>query len=524
MSGRTVAFGPFVLNRDNGALLRNGVPVPIGQKGALLLEALLSQPGAVRTKTELLDAAWPGMALEESNLSVQMASLRKHLGPAPGNGEWIATVPRVGYRFVGPTGPSSRPLPAESILPSLAVLPFQNMSGDREQDYFADGIVEDIITALSRFRSFAVIARNSSFVYKGKAVDVRQVAEELGVLYVLEGSVRRSVAELRISAQLLDATTGAHLWADKFDGAVEDIFDVQDRITESVVAIVEPRIQQAEIDRSRRERPGSLAAYDLYLRALPKHATLAPDDNVEAIALLGQAIGLEPNYAVALRVASDALSHRVSMGWPSITPDDRARCIELTGRALTHAAGDATVLAQCGANYLFVGHDYERGMLTIARALEANPNNVEVLVCASVAHLHAGRVEDSLAHSHRVLRLAPGDPTGHYALTAIAHAHMILGNYAEALAWAERSHALNDSTDATHWMLIAANAQLGRMDAARHWLAIFNAMRPGMSVRKIRDAQPRKHPDRMAAILDGLRMAGLEEGAAPDAPPRLTMR
>ena len=512
MSGRSFAFGPFVLDPGAGTLFRDGELVPIGQKGVRLLAALLSEPGAVRTKAELLDAAWAGASIEESNLSVQVAALRKLLGPMPDGGEWIATVQRIGYRFVGRVDEPPASTALDVNLPSLAVLPFQNLGGDPEEDYFADGVVEDMITALSRFRSFAVIARNSSFVYKGRAVDVRKVAEELGVRYVLEGSVRRSAAELRITAQLIDAKTGAHLWADRYDGAVEHVFDVQDRITESVVAIVEPRIQQAEIERSRRERSGSLAAYDLYLRALPKYTTLLPEDNVEAIALLEQALALEPNYAVALKVASDAHGHRVSMGWPSITPDDRARCIELTGRALAQAAGDATVLAQCGANYIFVAHEYERGMQTLARALEANPNNVEVLICASVAYLHVGSVEDALSYSHRVLRLAPGDPTGHYALTAIAHAHMILGNYAEALAWAERSHALNEGTDASHWMLISANAQLGRMDEARRWLAIFNAMRPGMSVRRIRDAQPHKEPDRMAAILDGLHLAGLAEG------------
>jgi TolB-like protein len=179
--------------------------------------------------------------------------------------------------------------------PSLAVLPFQNISGDVEQDYFADGVVEDIITALSRFKSFAVVARNSSFIYKGRAVDVRQVAKELGVRYVLEGSVRRAGNRLRITAQLVEAAGGAHLWADRFDGAVEDIFDVQDRITESVVGVVEPQIRRAEIQRSRRKRPESLDAYDLYLRALSKLYTSLPDENAEAYSQMVQALALEPN-------------------------------------------------------------------------------------------------------------------------------------------------------------------------------------------------------------------------------------
>jgi TolB-like protein len=511
MSGRTVAFGPFVFNRDNGTLLRNGAPVPIGQKGALLLEALLSQPGAVRTKVELLDAAWPGMALEESNLSVQMASLRKQLGPAPGNGEWIATVPRVGYRFVGKTETSSMMQSGQPILPSLAVMPFQNMSGDPKQEYFADGIVEDIITALSRFRSFAVIARNSSFVYKGKAVDVRQIAEELGVRYILEGSVRRSAGKLRITAQLIDATTGAHLWADKFDGAVEDVFDVQDRITESVVGIVEPQIRRAEIERSRRKHPQSLDAYDLYLRALARLYTMRPEDNAAVYAQMMTAIGLEPNYAPFLTNAVWALQFRLNMGWPSLTGDDRAACLELVRRALASADNDAPVLAQCGIALAMIGREYEYGLHLIEDAVAANPNNQYMQICAAVAKLHCGNLEESIGHSRRAIVMSPRDPLAEWPMTAIAHAYMALGDYSEALQAAERSYAFNPDYDPTYWMLIAANAKLGRMDEARRWLDKFRRLMPGVTIANIRDGQPAYDPSRMAAILEGLRMAGLEE-------------
>jgi TolB-like protein len=259
MPEQAIAFGPFLLNPDNGTLFRDGELVAIGQRGALLLGALLRSPGEVLTKAELMDAAWPETAIEESNLPVQIASLRKLLGRSPDGGEWIATVPRIGYRFVGElkaTMSAHRPAArAETVLPSLAVLPFHNLSRDAEQDYLADGVVEDIITALSRFKSFAVIARNSSFVYKSRAVDVRQVATELGVRYVLEGSVRRAGDRLRIIAQLVDGTSGAHLWADKFDGVIKDVFEVQDRITDSVVEVLEPQIRRAEIERSRRKPP-----------------------------------------------------------------------------------------------------------------------------------------------------------------------------------------------------------------------------------------------------------------------------
>ena len=252
MLGRRLAFGPFVLNAEAGTLLREGEPVPVGYRGFLLLSAFLDRPGKVLTKSDLIDAAWQGAIVEETNLSVQIASLRKHLGHAPEGGDWIATVPRVGYRFVGPvdclpdgpdrdTSPSNIREPQSG--PSIAVLPFVNLSDDREQEYFADGMVEEIITALSRMRWLFVIARNSSFTYKGRAVDVKQVGRELGVRYVLEGSVRKDGNKVRITGQLIDTSTGAHLWADRFDGELANIFDLQDQVTASVVGAIAPKLE-----------------------------------------------------------------------------------------------------------------------------------------------------------------------------------------------------------------------------------------------------------------------------------------
>jgi TolB-like protein len=224
MVGQRFTFGPFVLSPEAGTLLRHGEPVPIGYRAFLLLTALLSRPGEVLTKSVLIDAAWQGAAVEETNLSVQMASLRKHLGPLPDGAEWITTIPRVGYRFVGSVESNAaiarRNAVASSKMeagngPSLAVLPFVNLSDDREQEYFADGMVEDIIAGLSRLRWLSVIARNSTFTYKGNSPDVRQVAADLGVRYVLEGSVRKAGDRLRVSSQLIDANTGTHVWADR---------------------------------------------------------------------------------------------------------------------------------------------------------------------------------------------------------------------------------------------------------------------------------------------------------------------
>ena len=405
-------------------------------------------------------------------------------------------------------GVAQLPLPDR---PSIAVLPFQNMSGDTEQDYFADGIVEDIITALSRFRSFAVIARNSSFVYKGRAVDVRQVARELGVRYVLEGSVRRAGERLRITAQLVDGITGAHLWARNFDGLLEDIFDFQDRITKSVATLVEPRIQAAEIERSRRERPGSVATYDIYLRALTKISSESAEDNADAYALLTEALALEPDNAVFLAHAAWALERRISLGWPAIDKDDREKCADLARRGLEHAAGDAMLMAHCGMSLLLGAKDYDWGMAVVQAAVEANPNNLLIVARAGIANMLCGSIEDALTYLHRANQLSPGDPGAHFAMAGIAMVHMIRADYDEALAWATRALASGPNFLPSLWVATAATAHLGRMDEAHRFLETLRRITPGVTIGSLKALEQYKDPSRFAAILEGLRLAGLDE-------------
>lgn len=272
-----------------------------------------------------------------------------------------------------------------SVKPSLVVLPFQNMSGDIEQDYFADGIVKDLITALSRLKSFAVVARHSSFVYKDRAVDVREIARELGVRYVLAGSVRRAGERLRITVQLIDGTSGAHLWPDRFGGAVKDIFDLQDLITESVVGVVWPHTREAEIERSRRKRPESLRAYDLYLQATPYFDAATAKETAVAWGLLSRTIALEPNNGVYLAEAARVLERAVVLGWPPFTEDDRAKCDELARRGLANAHGDASVLATCGIALIQVSCGWNLGLATPRRAVAANPNQFRVMMSAGMA-------------------------------------------------------------------------------------------------------------------------------------------
>ncbi|WP_436015123.1 adenylate/guanylate cyclase domain-containing protein [Rhizobium sp. LjRoot254] len=395
------------------------------------------------------------------------------------------------------------------MLPSLAVLPFQNMSGDPEQNYFADGIVQDLITALSRFRSFAVTARNSSFVYKGRATDIRQVARELGVRYVLEGSVRFSGSRLRVTVELVEGTTGTHLWATKFDADIVGIFDIQDRITESVVAIVQPRIQRAELDYSRSTRPESVDAYDLYLQALQKLNTESGDENEVGIALLERAIELEPDYATALALAAASYQHPVAMGLPTLSADDAERSLELARRALASAPDDPIVLAECGMVRHSTGRDYDQGLLMLLRALETNPHDATIVWRAGIAHLKGGSLDEAQALFERAVRLSPGD--AFIGLTGIAHIHMARGNFEEALDFARRSLAHNSRFPATHWMLIAGNAHLGRLDDARRALEALQKLSPDVSLAGIRRGQHSKDPHRTQVLIDGMRLAGMPE-------------
>ena len=505
-----VEFGDFRFEPRTGLLFKDGQLVALGRRGAQLLEAFLRRRGEVLTKAELIDAAWSEAAIEESNLSVQIAGLRKALGTTADGKEWIATVPRVGYRLAA-VDPEQPPLGDASPLPSLAVLAFDNLGDDPAQQYFADGIVEDLITGLSRFRSFDVIARNSSFAYRGKPVDVRKVARELGVRYVLEGSVRRAGSRLRVTAQLIDGEDGAHLWAHTYDGDTVDVFEVQDRITESVAGVLEPRIGLAEIARSRRQRPQSLAAYDLYLRAQFALQVMSQEGNARAFRLFSEALALEPDNVMFLSGASEAIQNRISQGFPPYGPNDREVCLDLARRGLRLAGNDATAIALFGMS-LINAREQEAGFATVLRATPLNPNSLMVMLTTGIAHLNCGSLDDARACFARARNLGPNESWQRFVLTGMAHIAMIEGAYEGALDLAKQSLSLVQSYGKARWIQIAANAQLGRMDEAHRHLASFRIDSPAVTIRSIREGQPNLDPARMIAILDGLRLAGLPEG------------
>jgi adenylate cyclase len=328
-----------------------------------------------------------------------------------------------GVRFDG--SPVS-PVLALSDKSSIAVLPFQNMSGDPEQEYFADGMVEELITALSRFSWLLVMARNSSFTYKGRAVDVRRVADELGVRYVLEGSVRRAGQRIRITGQLINATTGAHIWADRFDGDAEDIFDLQDKITECVVGAIEPSLRKAEIERARRKRPDSLSAYDLFLRALTPMNKLRPEANAEALTLLEQAIAIDPRYAPALAYAAFGHEQRLLHGWSTAPETDAAAAVGLARQALAIDSGEAAAIAMAAFVLTFVGRDYDGGRRAAERALALNPNSPTVCWKAGWVILLAGAPQDAMPIFERSLRLSPSDPQADFLLNGLGMSHLVM--------------------------------------------------------------------------------------------------
>jgi len=401
--------------------------------------------------------------------------------------------------------------PAMPDKPSIAVLPFTNMSGDPEQEYFVDGMVEDIITALSRFNQLFVIARNSTFTFKGRAVDVRQVAKELGVRYVLEGGVRKSGNRLRITGQLIDGATGAHLWADRFDGGMDDVFDLQDKITASVIGAIEPTMRKAEIERAHRKPVENLDAYDLYLRALPHVYAMRPEENLLGIGLLNKAIEFEPTYAPALAHAAWCYEQRSTRAWPSASADDAETAIALARRALAAGSDDAVAMVLAGFVLIMVARDYRAGLDAVHRAVGRNPGSGFVNFMAGTALVFAGDPKDALALTERAMALGPLDPSFYMYLMVAGWAQLFCGHPAEALELSERSAGLNSEWDSTYWGLVPAYVQLDRLPEARAALAKFLSLAPGITVSRLRQLLPIRNQASLEMVLDGLRKAGMPE-------------
>jgi adenylate cyclase len=399
------------------------------------------------------------------------------------------------------------PLPDK---PSLAVLPFQNMSGDPEQEYFADGIVEELTAALSRVRDFFVIARNSAFTYKGLAVSAQQVSRELGVRYLIEGSVRKSGDRVRITAQLIDGTSGTHLWADRYEGLIADIFDLQDRITESVVGAIEPSVRSAEIERARRKRPESLDAYDLVLGAYPGVWSLERVANSEALALLDQAITIEPGYPLAVALAAWCHAQRVVYNWAVDPGAEQAEALRLAERAFAGAGDDPTILAVLGAAQAVVGNLGIAERL-LEKALALDPNSAWAWNRSGWLQQYLAHPDVAIEHFERCLRLSPFDPMNFNAFIGIGAAHFVAERYAEAIAWYERGLIEHPAAGWVYRHLASAYALAGRISDAKAALQKLLNEYPGLTSSQVISAMAMYPQQVRDHIAEGLRLAGLSE-------------
>jgi adenylate cyclase len=395
--------------------------------------------------------------------------------------------------------------------PSIAVLPFQNMSGDPEQEYFADGMVEDIITGLSRIKWLFVIARNSSFTYKGRAIDVKQVGRELGVRYVLEGSVRKAGNRVRITGQLIEASTSAHLWADRFDGALEDVFELQDRVTSSVVAAIAPKVEQAEIERSKRKPTNNLDAYDYYLRGVEGIHSQTRESTSDALRLFHKAFELDPGFASAYAMAAFCYSQRKAFGWVTNRSQDIAEAAPLARRALELTRDDALAISRVGLVLAYVVEDFDAGALFIERARVLNPNLSAVWHASGWLKVWTGEPETAIEHLERFVRISPLDPLLQSVRSAIAFAHVFAGRFTEAVPFAEK--ALADSPN-SHQALRATAlscALAGRTEQAQKAIGRLLQVDPTFRVSKLLHLTPLQRPQDIARYQEGMRKAGLPE-------------
>jgi TolB-like protein len=395
--------------------------------------------------------------------------------------------------------------------PSIAVLPFQNMSGDPEQEYFADGMVEDIITALSRFRSLFVIARNSSFTYKGRAVDVKQVGRELGVRYVLEGSVRRAANRVRIVGQLIDASTGAHLWADRFDGGLDDIFDLQDKVTASVVGAIAPKLEQAEIERAKRKPTESLDAYDYYLRGIASIHLWTKEANAEALRMFYRASELDPDFATAYGMAAWCYVWRKMNGWMIEPARDIAETKRLAERASSLGKDDAVALSFGGHALVYVASEVEAGAALVDRALVLNPNLVAAWTASGWVRTVLGDTDAMIEHMARAMRLSPLDPLKFSMQAVTALGHFFAGRSSDAASWAEKAVQEQPNFLITLRAAAASYASAGRSEDAHKAIARALQLDPDMRVSNLKDRLSLLQPEHFAKYADALRKAGLPE-------------
>lgn len=525
-------FEDYVLDQERRELTLRGQVVAVGPQVFDLLLQLVSNRDRVVSKDDLLNAVWSGRIVSESTITSHINAVRKAIGDTGEEQRLVRTVPRKGYRFVGeikvdeigearqpdieePTPEDLKQTPAPTLVlpdkPSITVLPFQNLSGDPEQEYFADGMVEDIIAALSRIRWLFVIARNSSFTYKGRDVDVQGVGQTLGVRYVLEGSVRKSGNKIRITGQLIDATTGTHIWAERFEGMLHDIFELQDQIAESVVGAIAPQLERAEIERAKRKPTESLDAYDYYLRGMAKLHNGTREAIEQALPLFYKAIELDPEFASAYGMAAWCHFWRKLNGWMTDRPREIAEGARLARLAVELGRDDAVALTRGGHALAHLAGDVDGGIALLDRARLLNPNLAPAWFLGGILRALRGEADAAIKDLTHAVRLSPLDPEMFRMQVGMALAHFFAGRFDPASDWAEKALRNLPCLLASVALIAASHALSGRMDKAKQAMQRLHELDPSLRVSNLKDWLPIQRSEDLKRFADGLRLAGLPE-------------
>jgi TolB-like protein/Flp pilus assembly protein TadD len=515
-------FEEYSFDTDRRELHRDADLVPVTPQVFDLLDYLIRNRERVVSKDELINAIWDGRSVSDAALTTRLNAARTAIDDSGEEQRFIKTLPRKGFRFVGaireaqePAGAAvddsqvelQKPDLALPDKPSIAVLPFENLSGDPEQEFFAEGMVEEIITALSRFKSLFVIARHSSFTFKGKAVDIKEVGRRLGVRYVLEGSVRKASGKVRITGQLIDAVTGAHLWADRFERDLTDVFALQDEVTIAVVSAIEPKMLQEEIAMAARRRPENLTAYDFYLRAMPHYYLMTREGLAEAIRLAHRALELDPRFGAVAALGGLCHMQNVVLGYANDPQFDRKEAVRLVRLALSIDESDPETLARASVISAFIVGDSEAEIEMADRAVALNPNSWSTWNGRGWVYNYAGLPEEAIRSFERAIRTSPVDPRLYGTLTGIGQALIELRRFDEAIVVLKKALRQNPSNSGTYRCLASAFAHLGRdaeaRDAAARVLEIDLAFTISALIARV--------PKNSELFIEGLRKAGLPE-------------
>jgi TolB-like protein len=523
-------FGDCVLDPDRRELSRGAEVITLGPQVFDLLLYLVEHRERVVSRDNLLDTVWKGRIVSESTLASHINAVRNAIGDSGQEQRLIRTIARKGFRFVGDVlvrpvqvGASS-PTPGDTATakdnaqppplpekPSIAVLPFVNLSQDASQDYFIDGVVEDIVSALSRIRWMFVIARNSSFTYKGQAVNITQVGRELGVRYVLEGSMRKAANRVRITGQLIDATTGMHIWAERYEGTLDDIFELQDQISASVVGAIARQLEQAEIDRAKRKATDNLDAYDCYLRGRASLNLGTREAIEEGLPYFYKAIELDPDFASAYAMAAWCHFWRKVNGWMIDRQREIAEGTRLARRAIELGKEDAVALTRGGhALAHFVG-DLDMSIALLDRALALDPNLAAAWFLGGFLRTERGDTDSAIDYFSRAMRFSPLDPEMFRMQAGMALAHLFARRFNTASSWAEKAYRELPSFLMVVAIIAASHALADRPNEAKKAMNHLRQLDSTLRISGLTDWLPIRHPEHVEIFSEGLRRAGLPE-------------